>query len=175
MRIVKGFLIVVAGFFTLITLISLLIPSTVVTVKSVSVHASQEKIVAAIKDLEEWKKWHPVFQQENNNIMISQPSEGVNAKATWLQNGKTNDITITNVSPQGIQFNVNRQGENPVETSLTALPVQEPNTLQVEWKAVTRLKWYPWEKFGGIFVSEMTGPGYEQALNSLKKFIENNQ
>ena len=55
MRIVKGFLIVVAGFFTLITLISLLIPSTVVTVKSVSVHASQEKILAAkragIKDV----------------------------------------------------------------------------------------------------------------------------
>lgn len=175
MRIVKGFLVVVAGFFLLITLISLLIPSRVVTVKSVSVHASQEKIVSKIKDLEEWKKWHPVFQQEGSSIAVSKPSSGVHAKAVWKQNNKVNDITITNVFPEGIQFNVNRTGENPVQTTLAALPVQEPNTFQVEWKAVTRLKWYPWEKFGGIFVSEMTGPGYEQALNSLKKYIENNQ
>ncbi|MBC7936222.1 MAG: hypothetical protein H7Y86_12805 [Rhizobacter sp.] len=174
MRIVKGFLIVIAGFFILITLISLLIPSTVVTVKAVSIHAPQEKIVAAIKDLNEWKKWNPVFQQENNGVNISSPSSGINAKASWLQNAKQNDITITNILPQGLQFNLNRQGENPVETFLATLPMQEPNTFQVEWKAVTQLKWYPWEKFGGIFISEMTGPGYEQALNSLKKYVENN-
>jgi len=174
MKIIKGFLIVVAGFFILITLISLLIPSRVVTVKSVSIHASPEKITAAIKDLEEWKKWHPIFQQEAGNLHITRPTDIVNAKASWMQNGKENDITITHIFPQGIQFNVNRKGENPVETSLAALPVQEPNTMQVEWKAVSKLKWYPWEKFGGIFISEMTGPGYEHALNSLKKYIENN-
>jgi len=173
MRIVKGFLIVIAGFFILITLISLLIPSTVVTVKAVSIHAGQDKIAAAIKDLAEWKKWNPVFQQ-GNGITISDPSYGINAKASWSQNAKQNDITITRVSPEGIQFNVSRQGENPVDTYLSVLPMQEPNTYQVEWKAVTKLKWYPWEKFGGIFVSEMTGPGYEDALNSLKKYIENN-
>ena len=174
MRIVKGFLIVVAGFFTLITLISLLIPSTVVTVKSVSVHASQEKILAAIKDLKQWKSWHPVFQQHVNDLSITEPSNAVNAKASWLQNGKPTDITITGTSEQGIRFNVNQKDERPVSTFLSVLPMQEPNTFQVEWRAVTRLRWYPWEKFGGIFVSEMTGPGYEQALNSLKKFIENN-
>ncbi|RYY71852.1 MAG: hypothetical protein EOO13_01645 [Chitinophagaceae bacterium] len=173
MRIVKGFLIVIAGFFLLITLISFLIPSTVVTVKSMSVHASKEKIVAAIQNLEEWRKWHPVFQQQNG-LAVSQPSAGVNAKATWMQNGKTNEIIITQVTPEGLRFNVGRQGENPIETYLVALPVQEPNTMQVEWKAVTKLKWYPWEKFAGIFVTEMTGPGYEQALTSLKKYVENN-
>lgn len=174
MRLIKGFLFVITGFFILITLISLLIPSTVVTVKSVSVHASGERIGEAIKDLKEWKKWHPVFMQ-NNAMVISEPSSGKNAKASWEQNGKVNDIIITNELSEGIQFNVSRQGENPVETILTALPVQEPNTLQVQWKAITKLKWYPWEKFGGIFVSEMTGPGYEQALNSLKKYLENGQ
>ncbi|RYD73747.1 MAG: hypothetical protein EOP53_19520 [Sphingobacteriales bacterium] len=175
MRLVKGFLIVVTGFFVLITLISLLIPSTVVTVKSVSIHASQQKIVAAIQDLNQWQNWHPVFRQENKTIKVSQPSFGVDAKLQWLQNEKPHDITITKVFPEGIQFNLNSAGEKPVETFLSALPMQEPNTFQVEWKAVTKLKWYPWEKFGGIFITEMTGPGYEQALNSLKQYIENNQ
>lgn len=173
MRLVKGFLIAITGFFILITLISLLIPSTVVTVKSVSVHVSQQKITTAIKDLQEWKKWHPLFIQ-NNAIQISEPSVGKNAKAQWQQNAKINDITITDVFAEGLKFNVTREGENPIQTFLTALPVQEPNTQQIEWKAVTKLKWYPWEKFGGIFISEMTGPGYEQALNSLKKYLENN-
>lgn len=174
MRIIKGFLIVVAGFFILITLISLLIPSTVVTVKSVSIHASQDKILAAVKDLEEWKKWHPLFQQEAGNITVSKPSSVVGAKAAWLQNGKQTDITITAISPEGISFNVNRQGEKPVGSFLSVLPMQEPNTFQAEWRAVTKLRWYPWEKFGGIFITDITGPGYEQALNSLKKFVEGN-
>lgn len=174
MKVVKGILLVLAGFFILITLISLLIPSTVVTVKSVSIHASSEKIFTAIKDLNEWRKWHPLFIQEGGNISVSKPSDTIQSKAAWKQHNKATDITITNIDSQGIRFDINRQGENPVETYLSILPVQEPNTLQVEWKSVTKLKWYPWEKFGGIFVSEMTGPGYEQALNSLKKYIENN-
>jgi hypothetical protein len=34
------------------------------------------------------------------------------------------------------------------------------------------MKWYPWEKFSGIFVDKMTGPGYQAALNELKDFVE---
>lgn len=173
LRLVKGFLFVIAGFFVLITLISLLIPSQVVTVKSVTLHAPQEKIVAAISDLQAWKKWHPVFTEASNNIVISNPSSGKNAKAIWAQNGKTNTIEITEPFAQGIKFDVSREGEKPVHTSLAALPMQEPGTFQVEWKALTKLRWYPWEKFAGIFVTEMTGPGYEHALNQLKQYIEN--
>jgi hypothetical protein len=173
MRLVKGFLIVIAGFFVLITLISLLIPSKVVTVKSVTIHAPQEKIIAAISDLDNWRKWHPVFTMPGNQIVISRPSSGKNANARWQQNGKETAITITDNFAQGIKFDVSREGESAVHTSLAALPMQEPGTYQVEWKALSKLKWYPWEKFAGIFMSEMTGPGYEASLNQLKKFIEN--
>ena len=44
--------------------------------------------------------------------------------------------------------------------------------MQVEWNAVTRLKWYPWEKFYGIFIEKSSGQGYEDALNSLKTYVE---
>ena len=175
MRLIKSFFIVLAGFFVLITLISLLIPSTVITVKSVSIHSSSEKILAAIKDLEQWKKWNPVFQQEMAGLTIVPAATPAGSKAIWQKNGKETSISIIDTFPQGIRFNVSRKGEKDIETSLAVLPVQEPNTFQVEWKAVNRLKWYPWEKFAGIFVNEMTGPGYEEALNSLKKYVENNQ
>ena len=171
MRMFKGFLFVATGFFILITLISLLIPSRVMTTKSVTIHAPKEKISAAIKDLQTWKKWHPVFKADSA-IKISNPSSGVGANAEWMQGVKKNMLTITEDFPEGIKVALSRPGERPVENSILLLPMEEAGTYHVEWRSLTKLKWYPWEKFAGIFVSDMTGPGYEAALNELKKYIE---
>ena len=175
MRLVKGFLFVAAGFFMLITLISLLIPSRVMTVKSIIIHAPQQKIIHAINDLRAWKQWHPVFETYSSLVFISNPSNAVNATAEWSSSGKKNNVTITAVFPEGINFLLNRPGENAVENSLTSMPLQEAGTYQVEWKALTKLKWYPWEKFAGIFTAEITGPGYEAALKELKNYTEQTQ
>lgn len=174
MRFLKGFLFVIAGFFLLITLISFLFPSRVITVKSVTVHAPEAKILAAVNDLTAWKNWHPVFTQANSNVKISSPSTGKNAKAEWSQDNKNYSIVFTGNIDKAVQFDVNSPGEKPVQTTLAVLPMQEPGAFQVEWRAVTHLKWYPWEKFAGIFVSEMTGPGYQQALDALQKYVEGN-
>ncbi len=174
MRFIKGFLFVIAGFLILVTLISFLFPSKVVTLKAVTIHAPASKILAAINDLQQWKNWHPIFAQATNNVQISSPSTGKSAKAQWIQNNKNYSILFTNSFDNGVQFEVNSPKEKPVETSLVVLPMQEPGTYQVEWRAINHLKWYPWEKFAGIFVSEMTGPGYQQALDALQKYVEHN-
>lgn len=175
MRLVKGFLFVAAGFFLLITLISLLIPSRVMTVKSIIIHAPQQRILPAINDLLLWKQWHPVFKNNAAAVTISNPSTGINAYAQWLAFNRKTNFTITAVFPEGINFLLNRPGENAVENSLTCIPMQEAGTYQVEWKALTKLKWYPWEKFSGIFTGEITGPGYEAALKELKNYTEQSQ
>ncbi len=172
MRFVKPFLFVAFGFFILISLISLLIPSRVMTTKSVTIHSPKEKIGSAIKDLQRWRNWHPVFKADSAAMYISSPSNVAGAYADWEQSGKKNRITITEIFPEGIKLNLERPGEKPVENSLLILPVEEAGTYHVEWRSLTKLKWYPWEKFAGIFVSDMTGPGYEAALNELKKFVE---
>lgn len=174
MKLVKGFLLAVTGLFVVITLFSLLIPSKVFTSKGVVIYASQQKIVAALKDFNQWKQWHPLFSNDTNNILISQPSNAVNASIEWGLAGKKNKMTITEVFDQGIKLNLSRSGENPVENSIVVLPLEDSSSYQVEWTALTRLKWYPWEKFAGIFVNEITGPGYEAALNALKSYTENN-
>ena len=171
MRIFKSFLFVATGFFILITLISLLIPSRVMTTKSVTIHAPKEKISAAIKDLQVWKKWHPVFKTDTT-IKISNPSSGIGANAEWIQGSKKNILRIEEDFPEGIKVSLSMPGENPVENSILILPVEEAGTFHVEWRSLTKLKWYPWEKFAGIFVSDITGPGYEIALKDLKKYIE---
>lgn len=172
MRLVKGFLVVIIGFFVLVTLISLLFPSRVVTVKSTTIHAPEPKIMAQLAHLQQWKQWHPLFKTQASSLRISTPDSGKGATASWQINEKKYTIAFEEVLPNAIRFNVEASGEKPIETMLAILPMQEPGTFQVEWRALTHLKWYPWEKFAGIFVSEMTGPGYQQALDSLQKFME---
>ena len=73
MRFIKGFLLAVTGLFIMITLLSLLMPSKVMTVRSVTIHGTAERVFEEIKDLKNWKHWHPVFMQDSNTISISTP------------------------------------------------------------------------------------------------------
>jgi len=114
MRLLKGFLFVLLGFFILVTLISFLFPSKVITVKAVTIHASEEKIFSAINDLQQWKNWHPIFVQLQSKVEISSPSEGTNAKASWSLNNKLYSIVFSKVEKNFVQFNVNSSEEKPL-------------------------------------------------------------
>ena len=174
MKLIKGFLFVIVGLFVVITLFSLLIPSKVFTSKAVVINAPKQKIVAALQDFNQWKLWNPVLKNDSVNLIISNPSAGKNASVEWGLPEKENKMVITESFAEGIKLVLSRNGENPVGNSIVILPLADINRYQVEWTALTRLKWYPWEKFAGIFVTEITGPGYENALNGLKIFTEMN-
>ncbi|MBC7867303.1 MAG: SRPBCC family protein, partial [Gloeobacteraceae cyanobacterium ES-bin-316] len=168
----KGFLFAIIGLFVMITLVSLLMPSRVVTSNSIVIKSSSQKIALALRDFNDWKKWHPVFVNESSNVVLSNPAAGVNATAAWGTDKEKNKLTIKKISADLIQFSFSRPGENPVENSIVLFPIKDSPDVQVEWTALTTLKWYPWEKFGGIFLAQITGPGYEAALNNLKTFVE---
>ena len=172
MKLVKGFLFAVAGLFAMITLVSLLMPSTVVTSKTVVITADRAKIESAIADFSQWKKWHPIFIRDSSSVVLSNPPYGVNASATWGQNDKKTELVITKIIADAVWINLSHPGENDVKNVLSIFPLDGSNDLQIEWSAITKLKWYPWEKFSGIFVSQLTGPGYEAALNNLKTYLE---
>jgi hypothetical protein len=173
MRLLKGFVIAVCGLFIVVTLMSLLMPSKVMTSRSVSIHSSPQKIIDQVQDLNNWKNWHPVFKNEKN-IVISTPSSGVNAYAEWTTGNKKNHLQITGISQAAVRFVLQRPGENEILHKIELTNFRDSNSVQVDWSALTKLKWYPWEKFSGIFVEKMTGPGYEAALNELKTFLESN-
>ena len=168
---IKGFLFVLFGLFLIVTLLSLFIPSKVMTVKAVVIYAPENKIVAQVADLKNWKNWHPVFKNDTDAI-YSNPSSGVNASVQWITANKINKLLITEASPKIIKALLIRPGEKNVENTISIVSIQDASGLQVEWRVLTRLKWYPWEKFGGIFIDKITGPGYETALNNLKDYIE---
>lgn len=167
MKLLKGFLIAIVGLFVFITLLSLLMPSKVITVRSVNMHVPADKIMQEIGDLNNWKNWHPLFK--NDSSIVVDPST-----AEWVTNNKKNRLQITGRSQNSLQFTLERPGENEILNKIELINYTDSNSIDVEWSALTKMKWYPWEKFSGIFVDKMTGPGYEAALKELKIYVEGN-
>ncbi len=175
MKVVKGALVVFIGLFVFLTLISLLIPSQIVTTRAETVQADSIKLYSQIADLKIWKNWHPVFMQDSNRMKFSTSSTNVNDFVEWNSNNKINRILIVERKYPYIKILLQREGENDMENIIALREVQEQGNMQVQWTSITKLKWYPWEKFSGIFIEKMSGSGYEAALASLKTYVESHQ
>ena len=168
MRLLKSFFLTIAGFFIVITIVSLLMPSEVITSRTILIIAKPGVIMGEVKDLNNWREWHPLFASQK--VEVSGNAGG--QLAVWNVNGKTNQLRFTSATDQQAIFDVIQSGENIQQNKITVLQSTDSDNVQVEWSALTRLKWYPWEKFAGIFVDKITGAGYETALQSLKTRAE---
>ncbi len=172
MRLLKLFFAVAAGLFAIITLLSLLIPSSVPVSRTVLINGSIPSILLQVAAVPNWKNWHPVFKQPGatllpvNNFKNQQQHD-------IKYNGKTARLIITGADSSAVKFLLQSRGENDIENTITCTQIPQQLAVQVQWQAVNKLSWYPWQKFYGIFADKLTGPGYEAALQGLKEFIEN--
>ncbi len=175
MRQLKGIVLVLAGLFIMVTLISMIMPGRVVVTRAEPMLGDSLKIYSEVSDLKNWKHWQPVFKEDSAGITFSAVSNEVNSTAAWTSNGKKNTLVITEKKYPYVKVALQRENENEVMNIFSLMPVQEQGNMQVQWETITKLKWYPWEKFGGIFIEKMTGPGYEFGLKSLKEYVESHQ
>lgn len=175
MRLLKGFIVVLAGLFIFITLLSLFIPSRLMITRAVVIHANAGKVFNEISNLQNWKHWQPVFKSDSTAIRFKTNVSGVSDYCEWSTNGISNSITVTGRGDHSISAVLKRSGENDVQNTISVLPLADSNQVQAEWSVLIRLKWYPWEKFYGIFIEKVSGQGYEDALNSLKNYVEEHQ
>jgi hypothetical protein len=173
MRLFKGFFLVLAGLFIFITILSLFIPAKLVVSRAVVINDKAERVFSEINNLQNWKHWQPVFMNDATQINFKTDSSGASNYCEWFSKGKKNIIEITGKSNNSITAILKRSGENDIQNTISVLPLPDSNRVQAEWNVLIRLKWYPWEKFYGIFVEKISGQGYEDALNSLKNYVEN--
>jgi hypothetical protein len=138
------------------------------------INVKADKVFKEISNLKNWKHWQPVFINDSANIKFEKDTNGFSNSCQWNSKGKKNTIIITDQKDNIVAATLKRDGENDVLNSIKVLPLADSNQVQTEWNVLIRLKWYPWEKFYGIFIEKITGQGYEDALNSLKKYVENN-
>lgn len=175
LRLIKAFLFGITGLFIIITLLSLLISGNVKVSRATVVNnVPVERLYQQTSNLKNWQNWHPMFKTGVASLHFGDISSGKNATCDIVYNGKTTLLTITNVDSASITFVLQSQGENDIQNIISFTPVSAANDIRVEWQALTKLHWYPWEKFYAIFIDKLTGPGYDTALNSLKDFVEKN-
>ena len=174
MRVVKTFLVVSIGLFCIITLFSLLIPSHVRVSRAVLINnTNTADVYKQIALFGNWKSWHPIFTIDSAKLVWPSPATSdKDSECIIMHRGKQVRLSLVSADSNNIKFLLRSAGENDIDNDvvLTAYPAQ--NAVQVEWRAITHLHWYPWEKFYGIFLDKLTGRGYETALNGLKSFME---
>ena len=172
MRSIKAFLIGLIALFAIVTLISLVIPSDVKQSHAVIINSTTGKIYTQIGNLKNWKNWQPIFASDSSAITFSDSKTGSNANCAITYKNRQINITTTAIDSTSIKFILQSKGEDDIENEIIITPVNAQNSVRVEWRALTKLHWYPWEKFCGIFIDRMTGPEYDESLNNLKKFVE---
>ncbi len=172
MRLIKGVLVIISSLFLIITLFSLLIPSTVRISRAVVINNTHATtIVQQLLPFENWKNWHPIFTTDSATYHRGEKDSSFHL----LHRQQDILLELLKSDSAAIHFLVKVKGENDVQNEILmhSLPAQE--AVQVEWRTITTLKWYPWEKFYGIFLDQLTGASYEGALNALKVYIESRQ
>ena len=170
-RLIKGFLFVLIGLFIVISLFSLLIPSRVIVTKGVVINTNSTKVFTELRDLKNWQHWLPVFKTDSVRLNCS-TGEGLNSFCEWESGGKINKFRMDSLTSDKVEVTLMQQEENDVVNTIRIFPLADSNTVQVEWRAITKLKWYPWEKFHGLFIEKMSGDSYDDALKSLKDYVE---
>jgi hypothetical protein len=173
-RLFKAALMGVLGLFTLITLISFLMPSEVHGRRGIVIQSGTEPIRAQLTGLYNWKNWHPQCKAYPDLLRFSNAgfaTEGSTCTVN-LPGRKPVVYTITKDDSLFVWFTETISGENPVEHTVTFSADSTTGGTYVDWKFVSQVKWYPWEKFAGIFTETITAPGYEAALNNLKTYVE---
>lgn len=172
MRIIKAFLFGATSLFIIITLFSLIIPFNVQVSRTVLINNTTDSAIRSqTAYISNWKNWHPLFKSDSTKIYINDAPKGKKS-FTVDYNNKKAEITFTSTDSSAIKFTASSAGENDIQNEIIITPIPGQSNVQVQWVAYNKLKWYPWQKFYGIFIDKLTGPGYEAALNGLKTFIE---
>ncbi len=174
MRLIKTFLTGAIELFIVITLLSLLIPSNVKVSRTTLINnTTKGKVFEQVDNLSNWKNWHPVFKSGERKIIFYPPSiTGEPTTCKILYGSKTADMRITYADSNLIKFTLKPENENDIQNEIIISTIPQQANVQVEWRAFNKLKWYPWEKFYGIFIDKLTGPGYEESLKGLKDYLE---
>jgi hypothetical protein len=157
------------------TLLSLLIPSKIKVSRTVLINNTDKaRVFEQVATLPNWKNWHPIFKTGDAKIIFSPPAINTASYAEIVYGTKSARIIITQADSNLIKFTLQSPGETDIENEIVVLAIPAQPNVQVEWLALNKLKWYPWEKFYAIFIDKLTGPGYEQALTGLKGYLEAN-
>lgn len=176
MRLIKMFLFVLVGLFAVITIIGLFIPSSVKISRGVIINADSSLVYNDLKDVKNWSAWMPwVTTDSGALVQLSQVTDQPGAFFRWkgVKINSAGTITIQAHEQDQLKLLYELQDMNHAEGGFRIRKTGTgSNVTEVLWFMEYKLKWYPWERFYGIFADHIIGTAFEKGLEQLKAHIE---
>ncbi|MDE3143325.1 MAG: hypothetical protein KGL19_04175 [Bacteroidota bacterium] len=160
MRFIKLGLISAAILFVIVTLLSLLFPSTIMVSRAVNVNMPKDSIVALIKDFDGWKIWVDGMQKPSVKI-ISKTEADLAGTMVLID-------TASNYSIKSSWQNKNKK----MTSMINLINDSSSKITVVQWQFEQQVKWYPWEKFASMMNDKILGTMMENNLARLKAIVE---
>jgi hypothetical protein len=163
MKHIRGVVVIAVVMFILFTLLSLLIPSKILSSQGVTVSVDSLRIFNSISNADSIAKWHPVCKNAVYN--------GKN-QISWNVNKQEYAFAIESAYYPVVYLNFLKNKKPVAQNILTVSSTSIPNQKQVQWQTVYNVPWYPWEKFAAIFMEKEISNANRVALEELKKYLE---
>ncbi|MFI5185372.1 MAG: SRPBCC family protein [Chitinophagales bacterium] len=165
MRIIRLIIISILVLFTIITIISLFIPSHIRISKAVQINSSKEAVMEQISDPGKWRNWYP--DAHSSEYFYEKDS----IKGLILDQDKKQFLVITGKKEDEVTA-VYMLPNKKTPTGWQIISSQNSNSVTVQWYIDFHLRWYPWEKFASFMFEKVYNPQLKQGLDSLKAFVE---
>ena len=160
MRLVKLLLISFLVLASIITAISLLLPSKVVVSRAIEISAPKEQIAYYISDLNQWNAW--MTEWKENKVTIK-------GNTAYIS---TQTIELVQQTDSSASFKWIATGQAPYDVLIEWLPLSK-DFYVIHWSFTQQVRWYPWEKFQTLLNEKLLGYKMETELVHLKEAILN--
>ncbi|MBN8876075.1 MAG: SRPBCC family protein [Sphingobacteriales bacterium] len=168
----RGLKLIILSFvflFTVVWLISLLIPSRVRISRAVNIHANKDSILSMVKDPMHWKEWYP----------------GLDSSKPLYVEGRLKGAILSDKDPQHpVYLELEKETADevtalfvggrikPVVNTWKTISYAHSDSLTLQWYMDFQLRWYPWEKFASLLLEKSYGPPMEKGLSDIKKSVQ---
>ncbi len=161
MKLIRLAVISIVLLFILATLLSALLPSTVLVSRAVNIERPRDSIMPFVTDINQWASW--IEGMSDTSVMIQ--------SAHKAKLGGT-DVTITSITDSTVISAWTGRNGNMQTSTMNLIGEPSKNITIVQWQFVQKLKWYPWQKLGSIMNDKILGTMMEKNLNRLKALVE---
>lgn len=176
MRLIKMFLFVLLGLFAVVTIIGLFIPSSVKISRGIIISADSSKVYNDLSDVKNWNKWLPWITADSGAVVqLSPVTDQPGAYFRWkgVKINSAGTISIQSMKSGEILLLHELKDMNSAEGGFRIRSTGKNNDVtEVLWYMEYKLKWYPWERFFGIFTDRIIGSAFEKGLDQFKNYIE---
>lgn len=147
-------------FFSLVTGLSLSLPSHVRVSRAIDISAPAARIHTTIAGPENWRNWMPGAE---SSVLVYQDSA---VNGIQMANGHV--LLLTSVTDSTVQVTGKESSSIEASAGWNILGRGEDSFHTLQWYMDFYFDWYPWEKFASLLLESRYGANMEKGLQQLK-------